>query len=249
MPRLTGKIALVTGAARGLGAAITAALVRDGAKVLACDVLDEVGAAMAAGHGDAVRFTHLDVTSEAQWAEASSLAEIHFGGIDILVNNAGVTEAATFDGATMEQFRRVMEINYFGTVYGMRACIAPIRCRGGGAIVNISSNSTRKIFELCATYSPTKAAVANLTKVAAQQLAREGIRCNSVHPGPSATPMLLGDGQNADLPGIKAVIDAIPMGRMATPEEQADVVAFLVSDEARYLTGAEIFVDGAGTDN
>jgi 3alpha(or 20beta)-hydroxysteroid dehydrogenase len=217
--------------------------------VLACDVLVDAGQAMAAKHGDAVHFVQLDVTSEAQWADAAALAESHFGGLDILVNNAGVTEAATFDGASMEQFRRVMEINYFGTVLGLRACIAAIRRRGAGAIVNISSNSTRKIFELCATYSPTKAAVANLTKVVAQQLAREGIRCNSVHPGPSATPMLLGEGQNADLPGIKAVIDAIPMGRMATPEEQAAVVAFLVSDEARYVTGAEIFVDGAGTDN
>jgi 3alpha(or 20beta)-hydroxysteroid dehydrogenase len=249
MARLSGKVALITGAARGLGAAITAALVRDGARVLACDVLVDAGQAMAAKHGDAVHFVQLDVTSEAQWADAAALAESHFGGLDILVNNAGVTEAATFDGASMEQFRRVMEINYFGTVLGLRACIAAIRRRGAGAIVNISSNSTRKIFELCATYSPTKAAVANLTKVVAQQLAREGIRCNSVHPGPSATPMLLGEGQNADLPGIKAVIDAIPMGRMATPEEQAAVVAFLVSDEARYVTGAEIFVDGAGTDN
>ncbi len=249
MARLDGKIALVTGASRGLGAAITAALVRDGAKVLACDVLDDTGEAMAASHGDRVHFAHLDVTDEAQWATAVALAESHFGGLDILVNNAGVTVAATFDGATMEQFRQVMDINYFGTVFGMRACIGSIRRRGGGAIVNISSNSTRKIFELCAAYSPTKAAVANLTKVAAQQCARENIRINSVHPGPSATPMLLGEGQNADLPGIKAVIDAIPMGRMATPEEQADVVAFLVSDEARYVTGAEIFVDGAGTDN
>jgi 3alpha(or 20beta)-hydroxysteroid dehydrogenase len=248
MTRLNGKIALVSGAARGLGAAITAALVRDGASVLACDVLDDVGAAMATGHGNKVLYTHLDVTDEAGWANAVMLAESQFGGLDILVNNAGITETGTFDQATMEQFRRVMEINYFGTLFGLRAAVPALRRRGGGAIVNLSSNSTRKIFPLAAAYSPTKAAVANLTKLVAQQCAPEGIRCNSIHPGPSETPMLLSGEVAADHPAIRAVIDRIPMGRMAKAEEQADVVAFLVSDEARYVTGAEIFVDGAGTD-
>jgi 3alpha(or 20beta)-hydroxysteroid dehydrogenase len=248
MARLTGKIALVTGAARGLGAAITAALVRDGAKVVACDVLDDVGKEMAATHGENVHYVHLDVTDEARWAEVVERTEAHWQGLDILVNNAGVTETGTFDVATMDQFRRVMEINYFGTVHGLRAAVPALRRRGGGAIVNVSSNSTRKIFPLAAAYSPTKAAVANLTKLVAQQCGPEGIRCNSVHPGPSETPMLLSGEVAADHPAIRAVIDRIPMGRMAQPEEQADVVAFLVSDEARYVTGAEIFVDGAGTD-
>jgi 3alpha(or 20beta)-hydroxysteroid dehydrogenase len=248
MARLDGKIALVTGAARGLGAAITAALVRDGARVLACDVLDDFGAEMAAGHGDKVQYTHLDVTDEAGWADAVALAESNFGGLDILVNNAGVTLAATFDTAAIEDFRRVMEINYFGTVHGLRAALPALRRREGGAIVNVCSNSTRKIFPLAATYSPTKAAIANLTKLVAQQCAPEGIRCNSLHPGPSETPMLLSGEVHADHPAIRAVISRIPMGRMAKPDEQADVVAFLVSDEARYVTGAEIFVDGAGSD-
>jgi 3alpha(or 20beta)-hydroxysteroid dehydrogenase len=248
MARLSGKTALVTGAARGLGAAITAALVRDGARVFACDVLDADGMAMAASHGGEVHYHHLDVTDEAGWAGAVALAETHFGGLDILVNNAGVTETGTFDQATMAQFRRVMEINYWGTVNGLRAVVPALRRRGGGAIVNVSSNSTRKIFPLAAAYSPTKAAVANLTKLVAQQCAPEGIRCNSIHPGPSETPMLLSGVVAAHHPAIRAVIDRIPMGRMAKPEEQADVVAFLVSDEARYVTGAEIFVDGAGTD-
>jgi 3alpha(or 20beta)-hydroxysteroid dehydrogenase len=248
MARLDGRVALVSGGARGLGAAITAALVRDGAWVIVGDVLDDIGTASVAGHGEAAHYVHLDVTDEASWESAVATAEARWGRLDILVNNAGVTEAAFFDTATMEQFRRVMEINYFGTVLGLRAATPALRRRGGGAIVNVSSNSTRKIFPLAATYSPTKAAVANLTKAVAQQCAHEGIRCNSLHPGPSATPMLLGEGQNANLPGIKEVIDAIPIGRMSTPEEQADVVAFLVSDEASYVTGAEIFVDGAGTD-
>jgi 3alpha(or 20beta)-hydroxysteroid dehydrogenase len=248
MARLDGKIALVTGAARGLGAAITAALVRDGAKVLVCDVLDDVGAAMAAEHGDKVQYAHLDVTDEAGWAAAVAAAEARWGGVDILVNNAGITEAATFDTASMEQFHRVMEINYFGTVHGLRAALPALRRRGGGAIVNVCSNSTRKIFPLAATYSPTKAAIANLTKLVAQQCAPEGIRCNSLHPGPSETPMLLSGEVHADHPAIRAVIARIPIGRMAQPDEQADVVAFLVSDEARYVTGAEFFVDGAGTD-
>ncbi len=248
MARLAGKVALVTGAARGLGAAITAALVRDGARVLACDVLDDVGAAMASGHGGKVKYHHLDVRDEAGWALAVAAAESRFGGLDILVNNAGITQTAFLGDATMDQFRLVMEVNYFGTVLGCRAAIPAMRRRGGGAIVNMSSNSTRKIVPLAACYSPTKAAVANFTKIVAAQCAREGIRANSVHPGASETPMLLNEEIGADHPAIRAIIAQIPMGRMGKPEEQADVVAFLVSDEARYVTGAEIFVDGAGTD-
>jgi 3alpha(or 20beta)-hydroxysteroid dehydrogenase len=248
MSRLEGKVALVSGAARGLGAAITAALVRDGARVLAADVLDEIGTAMAATYGDKVHYTHLDVREEAGWARTVALAETHFGGLDILINNAGITLAEPLEHATMEQFRLVMDINYWGTVIGTRACLPAMRRRGGGAIVNLSSNSTRKIFPLAVTYSPTKAAVANFTKITAAQYAADGIRANSIHPGPTETPMLLGEGENADIPAVRAVIDRIPMGRMAKAEEQADVIAFLVSDEARYVTGAEIFVDGAGTD-
>lgn len=248
MARLNGKIALVTGAARGLGAAITAALVRDGAQVLACDVLDDAGAAMAAQHGNKVYYYHLDVTDEAAWCAAVTMAESHFGGLDILVNNAGITQTVAFEDATMEQFHRVMNINYFGTVLGCRAAIPAMRRRGGGAIVNLSSNSTRKIVPVAATYSPTKAAVANFTKIVAAQCARENIRANSIHPGATETPMILNDEIGADHPAIRAIIDLVPMGRMGKPHEQADVVAFLVSDEASYLTGAEIFVDGAGTD-
>ena len=248
MSRLGGKVALVTGAARGLGAAITAALVRDGARVLATDILDDIGADMAAGHGDKVHYCFLDVRDEAGWARAVALAEARFGGLDILVNNAGITLAEPLEQASMEQYRLVMDINYWGTVIGTRACLPAMRRRRGGAIVNVSSNSTRKIFPLAVTYSPTKAAVANFTKITAAQYAREGIRANSIHPGPTETPMLLGDSASADIPAIRAVIDRIPMGRMGKPEDQADVVAFLVSDEARYVTGAEIFVDGGGTD-
>lgn len=248
MTRLAGRVALVTGAARGLGAAITAALVRDGARVLGCDILDEAGAAMAAGHGGKVSYHHLDVRDETGWASAVALAASRFGGLDILVNSAGITQTTSFEDATMEQFHRVMDINYFGTVLGCRAAVPAMRRRGGGAIVNLSSNSTRKIVPVAATYSPTKAAVANFTKVVAAQCARDGIRANSVHPGASETPMILNDEIGVDHPAIRAIVAQIPMGRMGKPEEQADVVAFLVSDEARYLTGAEIFVDGAGTD-
>ena len=248
MARLDGKIALVTGAARGLGAAITNALVRDGAKVLACDVLDDAGVGMAVQHGDKVHYHHLDVTDEAAWDAGVKLAESHFGGLDILVNNAGITQTVSFEDATIEQFHRVMNINYFGTVLGCRAAIPAIRRRGGGAIVNLSSNSTRKIVTVAATYSPTKAAVANFTKIVAAQCARENIRANSIHPGATETPMILNDEIGADHPVIRAIIDLVPMGRMGKPHEQADVVAFLVSDEASYLTGAEIFVDGAGAD-
>ncbi|WP_068071728.1 SDR family NAD(P)-dependent oxidoreductase [Novosphingobium lentum] len=253
MARLDGKVALISGGARGLGAAITAALVRDGARVVIGDVLDDAGKALAASHDGKVAFCHLDVREEAQWADAVALAKARFGGLDILVNNAGVTLAVPLEEATMAQYRWVMDINYWGTVLGTRAALPAMRARGGGAIVNLSSNSTRKIFPLAVTYSPTKAAVANFTKITAAQYAHENIRANSIHPGPTETPMLLGDGlpqglQAADIPAIREVIDRIPMGRMAQPSEQADVVAFLVSDEARYVTGAELFVDGAGTD-
>ena len=248
MQRLAGRVALVSGAARGLGAAITAALVRDGAYVVACDILDDVGEKMAASFGSKVIYAHLDVREEAGWAAAVALAESCFGGLDILVNNAGITQSVFLEDATMDQFRLVMEINYFGTVLGCRAAIPAMRKRGGGAIVNMASNSTRKIVPLAACYSPTKAAVANFTKIVAAQCAAENIRANSVHPGASETPMILNDEIGADHPAIRAIVANIPMGRMGKPEEQADVVAFLVSDEARYVTGAEIFVDGAGTD-
>lgn len=248
MGRLAGKVALVTGAARGLGAAITAALVRDGAYVVACDILDDVGQKMAASFGSKATYAHLDVRHEADWAAAVAFAESCFGGLDILVNNAGITQSVFLEDATMDQFHLVMEINYFGTVLGCRAAIPAMRKRGGGAIVNMASNSTRKIVPFAACYSPTKAAVANFTKIVASQCAAENIRANSVHPGASETPMIFNDEIGADHPAIRAIVANIPMGRMGKPEEQADVVAFLVSDEARYVTGAEIFVDGAGTD-
>ncbi|NWK98340.1 hypothetical protein DM806_22255 [Sphingobium lactosutens] len=251
-PELHGKVALITGGARGLGAATAWAICEVGGKVMIADLLAERGEQTAAelreaGHD--ARFTPLDVRDEAAWADAVRATTHAFGKLDILVNNAGIATAATIEDLTVVDFQAILDINLLGPFRGMQAVIPVMKAHGGGAIVNISSNSTQRVSAITTSYAATKAAVANMTKSAAIHLAQTGtgIRVNSVHPGPHATEMLLGSDAKADLPEVRALRDAIPMGRMGQAEEVGAVVAFLASDAASYVTGAELFVDGGLT--
>ena len=252
MARLTGKVALVTGGARGLGAAAAAALCAEGASVVLTDVLSEEGGKTAASlnaNGHQARFTEHDVRDAASWQAAVDLALAQFGRLDCLVNNAGINFPRTIETATIEEFRAILDVNLIGAFLGIKAVI-PVMKAQGGSIINISSNSTRKVFALTSIYGATKAALANLTKTTAVHCAASGygIRVNSVHPGPHETAMLLGGLEEAaDSPPLRRMMEAIPMGRMGKPSEVGSVVAFLASDDASYMTGAEVFVDGGVT--
>lgn len=252
MAGLEGRVAIVTGAARGLGAASAAALCAKGAAVMLTDVLDQVDATaneLAAQGFKASSLLH-DVTSDADWARVVAETISQFGDINILVNNAGITQAATIDEISIDDAKHVMEINYFGPMRGIKAVLSSMRKSGNGSIINISSNSTRMIISLTTPYAPTKAALALLTKNVAVHCAQTGdnIRCNSVHPGPHATPMLLGvdmgAGDDTAIRLIEPMVQSIPMKRMGNPPEIGAVVSFLAGDDSSYMTGAELFVDG-----
>ena len=254
MSALAGKVALVSGSARGIGAACATVMASQGASVLITDMLAQQGEATAEslrGQGYQARFQPLDVTDERGWDAAVAAAHEAFGRLDIVVNNAGISVPRTIEDLTVEEFRRTLDINLLGCFLGTKKGILSMKGTGGGAIVNIASNSTGAVMPLTAAYSPSKAAVANLSKVAAIHCAREryNIRVNSVHPGPTETDMLTGGGaaRAADIPGVRALIESVPMGRMGQPREIAAVVAFLASDAASYVTAAEIFVDGGLT--
>lgn len=254
MSLFTGKVALISGGARGIGAACAAVMAEQGARVVVADLLAEQGEATAAGlrtQGYEALFLPLDVTNELSWDRAIDGAVHAFGRLDILVNNAGISLAKTIEDLSLEEFRRVLDINLLGVFLGTKKAIAVMKSTGGGSIVNIASNSTQNVVPLTTAYSPSKAAVANLSKVAAIHCAAEkyNIRVNSVHPGPTETDMLTGGGKMraTDIPQVRQLIEAIPVGRMAQPREIANVVAFLASDLASYVTAAEIFVDSGLT--
>jgi 3alpha(or 20beta)-hydroxysteroid dehydrogenase len=247
MINLQGKVAIVTGAARGLGAAIAGQLCALGASVVLTDVLAEEGAATSqrlSAAGYACDFIRHDVSSAAEWAAVVELALSRFGRLDFLVNNAGINIAKTIDEASPEEFQRILTVNLLGAFIGMQAVIPALRQQGGGAIVNISSNSTHMIVPMACMYSASKAALANLTKTTAVHLAQTGtgIRVNSVHPGPHATQMILGEVNGADV--VNYLRNSVPMGRLGEPQEVASLVAFLLSDASSYMTGAEAVLDG-----
>jgi 3alpha(or 20beta)-hydroxysteroid dehydrogenase len=250
MPTSTRKVAFLTGAARGLGAAAATALAEQGHAVVITDILDQVGEAMAqklrdAGH-DAM-FLHHDATNPAEWQSAMDAVMARHGRLDVLVNNAGITNVRTIEDCTLEEMRRLMDINYTSCFLGTQHAVRLMKSSGGGAIINIASNSTKDVVPVSTAYSPSKAAVANLTKVVALHCAAQGydIRVVSVHPGPMGTDMLLSD---PTVP-LDAIAASVPMGRLGRPREVGEVVAFLASDSASFITGAEIFVDGGSTVN
>lgn len=190
------------------------------------------------------------MTSDADWGRVVGQTIDRFGEINVLVNNAGINIPATVEDMTVDDARRVMDVNYFGALRGIQAVLPSMRRSGNGSIINMSSNSTRMIIGLTAPYAPAKAALTLLTKNVAVHCGQSGypVRCNSVHPGPHETAMLLGEdmatGDGAALKLIAPMVQAIPMRRMGKPPEVGTVVAFLASDDSSYMTGAELFVDG-----
>ncbi|MBO0677148.1 SDR family oxidoreductase [Mycolicibacterium sp. S2-37] len=231
------RVALVTGAARGQGAAIVARLHADGFAVAACDVLVDELTDLAAQFGDAVIAVPLDVTSEAQWTAAVDHTVGRFGSLTALVNNAGVLHRAAIGDETAAGFEASWRVNCLGPFLGMRAALEQLRAAEGAAVVNTCSTGAIRPFPAHAAYGSSKWALRGLTQVAAAELAPAGIRVNAVFPGPVETPML-------DEVTQARLAQRAVSGRLGKPTEIADAVAFLVSEGASFITGSELVVDG-----
>ena len=247
--RLENKVALISGGARGMGAAEARMFAREGAKVVIGDVLEAEGRQVEAEinevGGECV-FVHLDVTQEAEWQQAVETAVSRFGKLNILVNNAGIVLRGVLEDTSSEDWDRVMAVNAKGVFLGTKAAIPEMRKAGGGSIVNISSMSGMVGQSyIQPVYNASKGAVRIFTKSAAIQYAKEGIRVNSVHPGPIDTPMAGERLNNAELQ--RQADERSPMGRTAHPDEVAYGVLFLASDEASFMTGSELVIDGGAT--
>lgn len=233
---MRADVVLVTGAARGIGAAVAAAFVAGGASVVVSDVLDAEGRATAESLGERAFYQHLDVTSESAWKDAVTAAEERFGPVTVLVNNAGIVEFGRLEDQSVAAFRRVVEVNLVGAFLGIRAAATSLRRAGGGTIVNISSTAGLTGYSDVGSYVASKWGLRGLTKTAALELAGDAIRVCSVHPGPIHTPMTAGMDEDAMVAGQ-------PLRRFGEPEEVAETVRF-VATTATYTTGAEFLVDG-----
>ncbi|GGQ72918.1 glucose 1-dehydrogenase [Couchioplanes azureus] len=245
MGRLDGKVALITGGARGMGKSHARHFAAEGARVVIGDVLDDRGRAVADGLGaQACRFVHHDVTSEADWATAVGTALDAFGRLDVLVNNAGIFRHALIGDMAPDEFRRVIEVNLVGCWLGVHQAVGPMTAGGGGSIVNVSSIEGLAGAAGLSAYSASKFGVRGITRSAAQELGPLGIRVNSVHPGGVLTAMAVAAGES--MTGVEpgAFLKALPIARFAEPIEISRLVAFLASDESSYCTGAEFLADG-----
>lgn len=243
--RLAGKTALITGAARGQGAAEARLFVSEGARVAIADVLEAEGKALADELGEQARFVALDVTSEEQWSAAVARTVDEFGSLDVLVNNAGVLRFNRVQSETVEGFRSVLDVNLVGVFLGMQAVASPMSDVGGGSIVNISSTAGIVGMPGTAAYVASKWGVTGLTKAAAIDLGPSNIRVNSVHPGSIDTPMIRMDGLPTE--AFEPYYRRLPIKRLGAASEVANVVLFLASDESSYCTGAAFVVDGGQT--
>ena len=243
--RVSGKIAIVTGGARGMGAAFAKRLIGEGARVMLTDVLEAEGRAMAASLGDNARFLKHDVTSEAQWQQAVVATEAAFGPVSVLVNNAGTSFGGMIETMEEAAFRRVIDINQVSVFLGIKSVIPSMRRAGGGSIINISSIAGIVGNPGVLPYTASKFAVRGMTKSAAIELAPLNIRVNSIHPGIINTPMTTTLSVNPEL--IAQVAASSPAARAGEPDEVAAVVLMLASDESRFSTGAEFVIDGGAT--
>ena len=234
MTELDGRVALVSGGARGLGAAYVRALHESGASVVVGDLLDDEGAALADELGERVRFVHLDVTSEEDWAAAVEVA-VALGGVDVLVNNAGIANAGRIERYGREKWDAVIAVNLTGTYLGVRAVVPVMKAAGTGSIVNISSVEGMRGDAGLHGYVASKFGVRGLTKSLAVELGADGIRVNSVHPGFVLTPMT---------ERLDVTLQRIPLGRPAVPDDVVGAVLFLASADSAYVTGTELVVDG-----
>jgi 3alpha(or 20beta)-hydroxysteroid dehydrogenase len=239
--RVADRTVIVTGAARGIGAACARRLVAEGANVVIADLLADEGKQLAAELGDAALFAELDVTSEAAWQDVVHQAEQAFGPVTGLVNNAGIVHVAPIEQLAEADYRRVIDVNQVGVFLGMKAVIPSMKGVGTGSIVNISSIGGIIAFAGILGYVASKWAVRGMTKTAAQELGPHGVRVNSVHPGVVASPM------TADSDRSHGMVHQQPLAREADPDEIARLVLFLLSDESSYSTGAEFVADGGFT--
>ena len=246
--RLQGKVALITGAARGQGAEEARMFAKEGAKVVLADVTDQEGTAVAAEiaemGGDAL-YVHLDVTNEDEWDAAVQSAVASFGKLDILVNNAGIWRRGHVLETSSDQWDDIMDVNAKGVFLGTKAAIPEMRKAGGGSIVNISSTAGLVGSKTSAAYSASKGAVRIFTKSTAVQYAAERIRANSIHPGPIDTDM--GDQVWPDAASKAASVTRTALNRMGTPEDIAYGALYLASDESSFVTGSELVIDGGVT--
>lgn len=241
---LEGKVAIVTGAARGLGAATARLFVSEGAEVVIGDVREELGNALADELGTSCRYVNLDVTSAGAWDAAVALAQKDFGGLDILVNNAGLFELKSIERTSYDDYMRIVSVNQIGTFIGIKSSAGALKARGGGAIVNVSSVQGLVGISGGAAYTSSKFAIRGLTKVAALELGQYGIRANSVHPAGMATPMVARPEINDFVPDIDENYRGNPIPRIGQPSEIAELILFLASDKSSYCTGAEFVADG-----
>ncbi|AWE07663.1 3-alpha-hydroxysteroid dehydrogenase [Lysinibacillus sp. 2017] len=242
MGRLENKVAIITGAAQGMGAAHAKRFIEEGAKVVLTDLNEEKGSALAAELGESAIFVKHNVTSEEEWAVVIKKAEEAFGPVNILVNNAGISINKGLLDISLDEYRRIVDINQVSVLLGMRAVVPSMKKTEKGSIVNISSMNG--LVAGAIGYTDTKFAVRGMTKAAAIELAGQGIRVNSVHPGVIATPMI----QQADAKdAIEEFAKYIPLKRVAQPEEVSNIVLFLASEESSYSTGSEFVIDGGLT--
>ncbi len=238
--KLDGEVALISGGARGMGETHARALLAEGAKVVIADILDEQGEALAAELGADAVFVHLDVTSEACWSDAIAAAEGAFGAVTVLVNNAGIAHGAPLEQYTLDMWNAIIAVNQTGVFLGMRAFVPAMQAQKSGSIINVSSIWGNAAVPGAHAYHATKGAVAMMSKNAAITYVGDGIRVNSLHPGFIDTPLT-----QAQDPGVNAyVVSLTPMKRAGTPREIANGALFLASDEASFMTGSELVIDG-----
>ena len=238
MDRLPNTVAIISGGARGMGAAHARAFVREGARVVIADVLDDEGRALAAELGDTVHYEHLDVTSQSEWEAVVAATIDAFGTVDVLVNNAGIGNMAAIDKYTLEMWNAVLAVNLTGTFLGVKAVVPVMKAAKHGSIINISSVEGLRGSAGLHGYVASKFAVRGLTKSVAVELGRHNVRVNSVHPGFIVTSMT---------DQLEFANQQVPLGRPAQPEEVSSLVVFLASEESAYSTGAEFVVDGGMT--
>lgn len=246
MGRLSGKVALITGAARGQGAAEARLFASEGAKVVLTDVLDDEGEVVAKEIGSAALYRHHDVTDEASWAAAVAATREAFGRLDVLVNNAGIFRITPLEATSADAYMEIIRVNQLGVFLGLKAVAGAMRDAGGGSIVNISSIAGLRGSPGTIAYSASKWAVRGMTKCAALELAPFKIRVNSVHPGIIDTPMLQ-DLMITDEAARSAVASRIPLHEVATAEQVSRLALWLASDESDHSTGSEFVVDGGIT--
>ena len=248
--RLEGKVAFISGGSRGMGAAEAKLFAKEGASVVIGDVLDDEGKQVEAEineTGGHCLFVHLDVTSETNWKEAVAATVARFGKLDIMVNNAGIGGGGSkVEDTTVEEWDETMNVNAKGVFFGTKTAIAEMRKTGGGSIINISSQLGLVGTDISSPqYQASKGAVRVFTKAAAVQYAAEGIRVNSVHPGPIVTAMT--ERRRSEPENYALMTSRIPMGRFGQPDEVANGVLYLASDESAYVTGSELVIDGGWT--